>query len=70
VPTESPPNVIADVILDPYRDAKPFVIQPVAGAEKVQVICIITDLLTEPGKLGNPVEGERDSGLKLNAIPL
>ena len=50
MPTESPPDVIADVILDPYRDAKPFVVQPMPGAEKVPVICIITDLLTEPGK--------------------
>jgi hypothetical protein len=41
---------MADVILDPYRDAKPFVVQPMPGAEKVPVICIIPDLLTEPGK--------------------
>lgn len=26
--------------------------------------------LFNEAKLGNPVEGERDSGLKLNAIPL
>jgi hypothetical protein len=25
---------------------------------------------SKKGKLGNPVEGERDSGGKLNAIPL
>jgi hypothetical protein len=50
VPTESPPNVIADVVLNPYRDVKPFVAEPMPGAEKVPVICIITDLLTEPGK--------------------
>jgi len=27
-------------------------------------------LLTVEGIVGNPVEGEHDSGLKLNAIPL
>jgi hypothetical protein len=27
-------------------------------------------VLGQSSKMGNPVEGERDSGLKLNAIPL